>query len=97
MLKVSASLLCLMILSGCGGMQSFYRPPPPVLPQTAASECRAVEDLCKLPEGDFASRSLDEQASMVLACHTINTVEYAKCALKHQALIDWAKEVAKQP
>ena len=46
-----------------------------------------------LPEGDFAARSLDEQAAMVLACHTVNTVEYAKCAIKHQALIDWAKGI----
>lgn len=64
--------------------------PPPVLPQTAATSCRAPEKLCKLPEG-FADQSLDEQAAMTLACHTINTVEYAKCWVRHEALIDWAK------
>ena len=68
------------------------------MPQTAATKCREVEKLCKLPD-DFACKDgedvkvcLDRQAALVQACHTVNTVEYAKCALRHEALIDWAKE-----
>jgi hypothetical protein len=30
-----------------------------------------------------------------MACHTVNTIEYAKCELKHRALIDWAQEVSR--
>jgi hypothetical protein len=92
MFKASASLLCSMILSGCGGIQ-WLKPPPPVLPQTAATKCRATEDLCKLPE-DFASRSLDAQAALALACHTVNVIEYAKCEIRHLSLIDWAHDVS---
>jgi len=72
-----------------------------VLPQTAASECRPVEALCQLPEdfgcreGEDAKTCLDRQAALVQACHTVNTIEYAKCELRHQALIDWAKAVSK--
>jgi len=72
-----------------------------VLPQTAATKCRDVAQLCALP-ADFgcaatetAQACLDRQAAAIQACHTINTVEYAKCALRHDMLIDWAQEQAK--
>lgn len=29
---------------------------------------------------------------MIQACHTVNTIEYAKCELKHRMLVEWAKE-----
>ena len=97
--KVTVLLLSLTMLSGCGGTQWFSKPPP-TLPQTAATKCREVEKLCQLPndfackEGEDAKGCLDRQAALVQACHTVNTVEYAKCALRHEALIDWAREVS---
>lgn len=97
MRKASASLLCLTMLSGCGGTLP-WRPLPPALPTTAATECRPVEQLCKLPE-DFAvctdAKCLDRQAALIQACHAVNTIEYSKCELRHRMLIEWAKEQAK--
>jgi hypothetical protein len=72
----------------------WLKPQPPILPQTAVSKCRPTEQLCKLPE-NFVALTLEQQASVALACHTVNTLEYAKCDLRHLALIDWAKTVAK--
>jgi len=92
MLKAIVLLMVIAPDSGCGGTK-WLRPQPPPLPQTAASECRPVEDLCTLPES-MDDRPLNEQSAMIMACHAINTTEYAKCFVKHQRLIQWAHDVS---